>query len=151
MRILLSRATLLLALFAAALAHAFDPFLYQKEDSLALPMDENGTATASNDFALIAIPDGAQLKLLLERFGVAAPVTQAVIEVHSAQRQAQAREVGDGVYVVNEPWLLESGKQALAFTVNANGVRDVLVMVLDAEQSGQAARREPKYGPRSGQ
>jgi hypothetical protein len=151
MRISLSLAALLLAFFATAPAHAFDPFLYQKEGSIAPPVDASGTATASNEFALIAIPDGAQLKLLLERFGVAAPVTQAVIEVHSAARQATAKEIGDGVYVVSEPWLLESGKQALAFTVNANGVRDVLVMVLDPEQSARGVQREPKYGPRTGQ
>lgn len=115
-------------------------------------MDEHGFAATSDEFSIVAVPQEDHLKLLVERFGEARAITKANIEIHAANKQASVTEVGDGVYRASDAWLLEPGKKALAVTIRADDMRDVLVIVFDpAQGGGEANRRAPKYGPRQEQ
>lgn len=116
------------------------------------PLDEQGVGTASDEFSLIVVPQEDHVKLLLERFGENRAVTNATIEIHTADKKLSVTEIGDGVYRANEAWLLEPGKKALALAISADQAHDVLVLVFDPAVGGSSAnRREPKYAPRTEQ
>jgi membrane fusion protein, heavy metal efflux system len=126
---LLTRLTLLLSLLApAAVAH-------EGHDHGAPPPPVSVTIApradaSSADFELVAIARGATLRLYLDTFRGNEPVRNAAIEVDGPGGTVKAEPTADGAYTIPAPWLARAGNHDLAFTVQADGVVDVLTATL---------------------
>ncbi len=85
---------------------------------------------SSGDFELVAIsrPDG--IAIYLDTFRENAPVPGAEIEVDTAGEILKAEPSGDGTYVIRPKWAGTPGNHDLAFTIQANGLIDVLTGTL---------------------
>ena len=94
---------------------------------------------SSADFELVAIARGAMLWIYLDAFRSNEPVQDALIEIDGPHGTAQAVSAGDGVYKLDAPWLLPAGQYDLAFTVQANGIIDILTATLTVP-----AREDPR-------
>lgn len=99
-----------------------------------------GEAT-SDRFEIVAVAQGAELIVYLDRFGTNAPVENATIEIETPEGPAKAAAGDDGVYRLPAPWLAKGGHLDLIITVNADGGADVLPVSLDvaAKDDPQAA------------
>jgi hypothetical protein len=126
---LLTRLTLMLSLLApAAVAH-------EGHDHGAPPPPVSITIApradaSSAEFELVAIARGATLRLYLDTFRGNEPVRNAAIEVDGPGGTVKAEPTADGAYTVPAPWLARAGSHDLAFTVQADGVVDVLTATL---------------------
>jgi hypothetical protein len=94
---------------------------------------------SSVDFELVAIARGATIRIYLDEFRSNAPLRDAIVEIDGPHGTAQAVPVGDGVYTLDAPWLLQGGQYDLAFTVQANGTIDILTATLTVP-----ARKDPR-------
>src|SRR5262245_31179200 len=64
---------------------------------------------ASERFEVVAIAQGAELVVYLDRFATNAPVKDATIEIETPVGPAKAEPKGDGSYRLAAPWLVKSG------------------------------------------
>ena len=87
---------------------------------------------ASADFELVAIANGTELLIFLDRFNTNAPVEDAVIEVETPDGSATAT-AEFGVYRLPALWLAKKEKVDLIFTVKAGGLTDILPLALNAQ------------------
>src|ERR1700730_8617827 len=79
-------------------------------------------AEATSDaFELIAIAEGSELAIYLDRFPTSEPVEGATIEVETPNGPVMARVHGDS-YEIPATWLSRPGRYDLIFTVTAKGV-----------------------------
>jgi membrane fusion protein, heavy metal efflux system len=95
-------------------------------------------AEATSDaFELIAIAEGSELAIYLDRFPTNEPVEGAAIEVETPNGPVIARTHGDA-YQVPATWLSKPGRYDLIFTVTTKEGTDVLPLTLEipAERSG---------------
>jgi membrane fusion protein, heavy metal efflux system len=92
-------------------------------------------AEATSDaFELIAIAQGSELAIYLDRFATNEPVEGAAIEVETPNGPVTAR-VHDDSYEIPASWLSKPGRYDLIFTVTTNEGVDVLPLTLDIPEA----------------
>jgi membrane fusion protein, heavy metal efflux system len=92
-------------------------------------------AEATSDaFELIAIAQGSELAIYLDRFATNEPVEGAAIEVETPNGPVTARVHGDS-YEIPAGWLSKPGRYDLIFTVTANEGVDVLPLTLEIPEA----------------
>ena len=84
---------------------------------------------ASKDFELVAVVQGQDLLIYLDRFDTNAPVTDAVIEVETPNGAAEAVAEA-GAYRLAAPWLAGQANADLIFSVAAGNVTDILSLTI---------------------
>jgi hypothetical protein len=85
---------------------------------------------SSNDFELVAIARGDQMRLYIDRFRTNEPVNGATVEVDTPAGTLKAAPDGDGVYVVAAPFLTQPGAHDLAITIQSDALVDVLTATI---------------------
>jgi membrane fusion protein, heavy metal efflux system len=96
-------------------------------------------AEATSDaFELIAIAQGSELAIYLDRFPTNEPVEGAAIEVETPNGPVMAGVHGDS-YEIPATWLSKPGRYDLIFTVTAKEGADVLPLTVEIPE----ARSEP--------
>src|SRR6266568_4311716 len=92
-------------------------------------------AEATSDaFELIAIAEGSELAIYLDRFAMNEPVEGAAIEVETPNGPVTARTHGDA-YRIPATWLSKPGRYDLIFTVTAKEGTDVLPLTLEIPEA----------------
>lgn len=94
---------------------------------------------SSADFELVAIARGANLRIYLDTFRGNEPVRDADIEVDGPGGTAKATPTPDGAYALDAPWLAKPGNYDLAFTVQAQGLIDILTATLTIAETSAPA------------
>lgn len=89
-----------------------------------------GEAT-SEAFELVAIAEGGELAIYLDRFADNEPVEGAAIEVETPDGPLMAQAELGKPYRIPAPWLAKPGSYDLIFTVTADNVADVLPVTLE--------------------
>lgn len=89
------------------------------------------TAAASPDFELVATLEGGRLALYLDRYATGEPVADARVEVESGAFRGIATPAGPGVYVLDGKPFAVPGRHALAVTVEAGDLADLLSATLE--------------------
>lgn len=138
---------LLLALAspAAALAHGGEDHGAEAAPAMALDIAPRATSE-TEEFELVAVPEGKKLVLYLDRFDTNAPVADARIEVESGAFKAVATEAAPGVYWLPGEAFAAPAKYPLTISVQAGESADLLTATLDltkpAAGAGHARSRE---------
>ena len=129
----------LIATLATGLASAHEGHDHDAPAAAAGPANvaARGEA-ASENFELVAVAQGAELLIYLDRFATNAPITGATIEVETPTGPAKADERDDGTYRLPAPWLANAGHLDLIFTVSADNTVDILPLAIDAPASNAA-------------
>jgi membrane fusion protein, heavy metal efflux system len=92
-------------------------------------------AEATSDaFELIAIAQGSELAIYLDRFATNEPVEGAAIEVETPNGPVTARVHGDS-YEIPASWLSKPGRYDLIFTVTAKEGADVLPLTVEIPEA----------------
>jgi membrane fusion protein, heavy metal efflux system len=123
------------ATFGFQLLAALAAFAHEGHDHGAPPPPVSSTVAprmeaSSNDFELVAIAGLADVTIYLDTFRGNEPVPGATIDVDTGGETLKAEVAGEGVYVVKPKWAGSPGSHDLAFTIDANGLIDVLVGTL---------------------
>ena len=88
-------------------------------------------AEASSDaLELVAVAQGGELVITLDRFATNEPIEGATIEVETPTGPVAAVAKG-GVYRIDAPWISKLGRLNLIFTVTVEGTADVLPLTLE--------------------
>jgi len=95
----------------------------------------------SERFEIVAVAQGTELILYLDRFATNAPVPQATIEVETPDGPVKAGPKGDGSYRLPAPWLGKGGHIDLIVTVSMEGADDILPLALDVPETVANAGR----------
>ena len=92
-------------------------------------------SAASEDFELVAVAQGGELLIYLDRFATNEPVAGAEIEIESGAFKAVAHAVAPGVYTVAGDAFETPGRHPLTITIETDaksgGVSDLLGATLD--------------------
>ena len=87
-------------------------------------------STATDEFELVVMPDGAKLLIYLDRFSSNEPVAGAKIEVEGAGLKELATEVSPGLYSI--PFAAKKpAKYPLTISVETDDTSDLLLLELD--------------------
>jgi membrane fusion protein, heavy metal efflux system len=130
------------ALGMAALTVLFgagSPLAHEGHDHDAAPLPASVSiaprAEATSDaFELIAIAEGSELAIYLDRFANNEPVEGAAIEVETPNGSVAARIHGDA-YRIPATWLSNPGRYDLIFTVTTKEGADVLPLTLEIPEA----------------
>lgn len=99
-------------------------------------------AAASEDFELVAVAQGGQLLIYLDRFATNEPVAGAEIEIESGAFKAVATAVAPGVYTVAGDAFKTPGRHQLTITIETDaksgGVSDLLGATLEVAPQATA-------------
>jgi membrane fusion protein, heavy metal efflux system len=95
----------------------------------------------SERFEVVAVAQGAELILYLDRFATNAPVKDAAIAIETPDGPAKAEPKGDGSYRLAAPWLTKGGHVDLIVTVSVEGADDVLPLAFDISAAAGADQR----------
>lgn len=93
---------------------------------------------SSADFELVAITRGDKLRIYLDTFRGNEPVWDAEIEVDGPDGTVKAVPTPDGAYAIDARWLARPGNYDLAFTVQAQGLIDILTATLTIAEPAPA-------------
>jgi membrane fusion protein, heavy metal efflux system len=85
----------------------------------------------SERFEIVAVAQGKTLAIYLDDYKTNAPVDQAEIQVETPAGPANAKGVGDGVYMLDAPFLEQGGHIDLIVTVIAGGDPEILPLSID--------------------
>jgi hypothetical protein len=85
---------------------------------------------SSADFELVAIAGAQEVAIYLDTFRDNAAAPGGEIDVDTAGVTLKAEPAGDGVYIVKPEWAGVPGNYDLAFTIQANGLIDILAGTL---------------------
>nr|WP_296706029.1 efflux RND transporter periplasmic adaptor subunit [Rhodoblastus sp.] len=134
----------LTASLLSALALATPSFAHEGHDHDALPpaiAHVSPRAEAqSAAFELVAIPNGGELEIWLDRFDTNAPVEGASINIETPAGAVEAAPKGPGLYSAPAPWAAKPGRIDLIFTVMAGTDMDVLSTSLTVPQPAADAK-----------
>jgi membrane fusion protein, heavy metal efflux system len=84
---------------------------------------------ASTLFELVAVADGANLTIYIDRFDTNEPVTEATVYVETPSGPVTATAEGE-VFTIEAPWAADAGDYELLFTVEAGTDIDFLTATL---------------------
>ena len=94
-------------------------------------------AASSDKFEVVAVAQGGELVIYLDRFATNEPIRGAKIEVETPEGPAAAAEEAD-TYRIKAPWLGKPGHYDLIVTVTADGDTDVLPVTIDVPDRNAA-------------
>ena len=94
------------------------------------PMAPRAVA-ATEEFEVVAILDGKQLQVYVDRFASNAPVTKAKVEIDGAGLKGLARETAPGVYTMNISQTISPNKHPLTIGIEVGDTTDLLTATLD--------------------
>lgn len=117
--------------------------------SLPLPALAPRAEAASDLFELVAIAQGGELALYVDRFASNAPVEDAAIEVETPAGLKAAQPRPGEPYRLAAPWSVNPGSYDLIVSVAKDGVADVLplrLVVPPANANGASAAATPGAG-----
>ena len=106
------------------------------------PMAPRAVA-ATEEFEVVAILDGKQLLVYVDRFATNAPVTQAKVEIDGAGLKGLARETAPGVYAMNITKPMSPNKYPLTIGIEVGDTADLLTAALDIPHADEAAEHAP--------
>src|SRR6516164_3437705 len=86
---------------------------------------------ASERFELVAIAHSGTLAIYLDHLRTNDPVTNAAITVETPAGSVAASSEHDGTYKLAAPWTITPGRYDLIFTVESDGIADVLTATLE--------------------
>ncbi len=144
-------ATLFVVTVLALTAHAHGDEDHGDEAAPPAVVAEAGprATAASEDFELVALPQGGQLLVYLDRFATNEPVASAEVEIESGAFKAMASAVSPGVYAVAGDAFKAPGRYPLTVTIQTDaksgGVSDLLSATL--EVAPPAASVAPASSP----
>lgn len=134
---MMNAAILLLAATLAlpAWGHGGEDHSHEGDKPAAVAVQANPrSATASEEFELVAALEERTLTLYLDRYASNEPVAKAQVEVESGTGKntwkAVAQETAPGVYTLPGDRLAAPGKHALVITVQAGEASDLLTATL---------------------
>ena len=76
----------------------------------------------NGEVELVAVAQGKQLVIYLDRFEDGQPIDNAEIEVTAGEEKLQAAPVKSGIYVVNADWAAIPGKYKLSFATTGGSL-----------------------------
>jgi hypothetical protein len=85
---------------------------------------------SSEEFEMVLVARDGRLQIYLDTFRGNEPVTDAAIEVDGPEGTVRAEPDGSGAYLVPAPWLARPGDYALAITIQARDMVDILTATL---------------------
>ena len=94
------------------------------------PMAPRAVA-ATEEFEVVAILDGKQLQVYVDRFASNAPVTKAKVEIDGAGLKGIANETAPGVYTMNIAKTISPNKHPLTIGIEVGDTADLLTATLD--------------------
>lgn len=130
-------AAVLSAAPSAGPGHAHEGHDHGPQAALARPDAAPRGEATSSAFELVAIAQGAELVIYLDRFATNEPVQGASIEVETPHGSAPAT-AANGFYRLDAPWLAKPGHVDLIVTVTADGAVDVLPLSIDIPDRASA-------------
>jgi hypothetical protein len=95
---------------------------------------------ATEAFELVAIAEGDQLAIYLDRFTTNEPVEGAVVEVETPEGPVTATPHAGDAYRLTAPWLAKPGRHDLIVTVTVESVVDILPVTLEIPQPPNGLR-----------
>ena len=98
------------------------------------------TEAASERFELVAIAHSGTLAIYLDRLRTNDPVTNAAVTVETAAGSVTASPEHDGTYRLAAPWAITPGRYDLVFTVESDGIADVLTAALEVPDAALLPR-----------
>jgi hypothetical protein len=142
----LSLPILMAALPLFAWAHGGEDHGSEDHGSAVMPAPSFATApravAQSEDFELVAVLEAKHLVLTLDRFASNEPVSNAQIELESGAVKMSATQVAPGAYSVPADAFAGPGKYALAITVQAGELSDLLTTALEVPAPAVATGQE---------
>jgi cobalt-zinc-cadmium efflux system membrane fusion protein len=127
-------------LTAVSVARAHEGHVHGPEPAVKVDASPRGYASSAL-FELVAIAQGGELVIYLDRFASNEPVRDAEIEVETPEGPVSAT-AADGVYRLKAPWLARPGHVDLIVTVTSGGETDILPLTLDISDPAMA-KAEP--------
>ena len=109
-------------------------------------------ALQTAEIELVAVAQGRQLIIYLDRFDDGTPIENAEIEIAAGEETLRAAPVKSGVYVVAADWAAEPGQHQLTFTINGDQVAALagkLVVPVVKAESAEAPRDDDTNSPAS--
>ncbi|MFA6311916.1 MAG: hypothetical protein WCV99_06680 [Sterolibacterium sp.] len=85
----------------------------------------------TEEFEVVAVLEGRQLVLYIDRFASNEPVTGAKVEVESPGLKGLANEIAQGTYVMKLAAALPPAKHDLTISIEAGDTTDLLTATLD--------------------
>lgn len=89
---------------------------------------------ATEDFEVVAVLEGKQLVVYVDRFASNEPVAKAKVEVEGAGLKGLAGEAAPGTYVMAVAAAIAPGKHPLTISIEAGDTADLLSATLDTSQ-----------------
>lgn len=136
------------ALIAAALA--LPASAHEGHDDAAPPTVSAQVAPRaageSDEFELVAVVQGNELILYLDRYSSNEPVAGAQLEVEGGGFRGIAAETAPGVYSMPAAGLATPGRHALTISVQAGDVADLLTATLDVGKPAAAGEHARPWG-----
>lgn len=137
---------LIAALMAAALA--LPAWAHEGHDDAPPPAVATQIAPRaageSDEFELVAVLQGKELTLYLDRYTSNEPVAGAQVEVEGGGFKGIAAETAPGVYALPAGALAVPGRHALTVSVQAGDIADLLTATLDvAKPAADVAHAQP--------
>jgi RND family efflux transporter MFP subunit len=134
----------LIAGLAAGIAQAHEGHDHGAEQKPPAASPTGGAArgeAASDNFELVAVAQGDELIIYLDRFATNAPATDAAIEVETPDGPAKAEGKDDGTYRLPARWLARGGPIDLVFTVATGNAVDILPITINVPPPGADAHQ----------
>lgn len=103
---------------------------------------------ATEDFEVVAVLEGRQLVVYVDRYASNEPVAKAKVEVEGAGLKGLAREAAPGTYVMDLAAALPSAKHALTISIEAGETADLLSATLDTSQPVASSEHVHGWGER---
>ncbi|MDP2825711.1 MAG: hypothetical protein Q8O52_23875 [Sulfuritalea sp.] len=116
--------------------------------TVAVPMATPRAVAASEDFEVVAILDGKQLVVYVDRFASNEPVAKARVEVEGAGLKGLASEAAPGTYVMNIATAIPPARHPLTISIEAGDTADLLLATLDTSQQVESAVHVHGWGER---
>jgi len=98
------------------------------------------TEAASKRFELVAIAHSGTLAIYLDHLRTNDPVTNTAVTVETAAGSVAASPEHDGTYKLAAPWAIAPGRYDLIFTVESDGIADVLTATLEVPDAALSPR-----------
>ena len=129
-------ATAAVAALGADAIHAHEGHDHGQQPTAPVDAMPRGEA-ASSLFELVAVAQGEELVIYIDRFATNEPVHDAAVEVETPIGPAVAN-ASDGAYRLKAPWLAKPGHFDLIATITVGSDTDVLPVTIDIPDRGVA-------------
>lgn len=101
---------------------------------------------ATEEFEVVAVLEGQQLAVYVDRYASNEPVANAQVEVEGGGLKGRASEVAPGTYLMKLAAAMPPGKHALTISVEAGDTADLLTATLDTTPAASAEAHAHGWG-----